>query len=35
MKKAVLLSGLMFGLLHCNFNQFAYAFFHSLYCKQK
>ena len=26
-KKAVLLSGLMFGLLHCNFNQFAYAFF--------
>ena len=26
-KKAVVYSGLMFGCLHCNFNQFAYAFF--------
>ena len=26
-KKAVIMSGVLFGLLHCNFNQFAYAFF--------
>jgi len=26
-KKAVIINGLLFGLLHCNFNQFAYAFF--------
>ena len=26
-KRAVIMSGVLFGLLHCNFNQFAYAFF--------
>jgi hypothetical protein len=26
-RKAVVMSGVLFGLLHCNFNQFAYAFF--------
>ena len=26
-KKAIIINGILFGLLHCNFNQFAYAFF--------
>ena len=26
-RRAILLNGIIFGLLHCNFNQFAYAFF--------